>query len=112
MDQYTEEQKIGLVDCCPTKVYGYNENTQSVFINDAQACIFCRECLYTLEEYRKKPEDKLGVEVKHSSDKFYFTLEATGSLTAKEIVTAAFRQLSEKITRVQKLLPKYLQADI
>jgi ferredoxin-like protein FixX len=111
LNQYSEEQKNTLVDSCPTKVYGYNENTQSVFINDAQACIFCKECLFTTEEMRKNPEDKLGVDVKHSADKFYFTVETTGSLTAKEVVMTAVKQLSEKITRIQKLLPKYLQSD-
>jgi ferredoxin len=112
LDQYTEEQKIALVDSCPTKVYTYNENTQSVYINDALACIFCKECIFTTEEFRKKPEDKLGVEVKHSTDKFYFIVETTGSCTAKEVVSESMRQLSEKITRIQKLLPKYLSGDM
>ncbi len=108
MDQYSEEQKVALVDCCPTNVFAYNENTQAIYINDSQACIFCKECIYTTEEFRKKPEDELGVQVKHSADKFYFTVETTGALLAKEVVGEALRQLSEKITRIQKLLPKYL----
>lgn len=56
MDQYTEEQKNKLVECCPQQVFEFNETGSTVVIRDAQACIFCKECIYTLEDFRRKPE--------------------------------------------------------
>ena len=37
------------------------------------------------------------IQVKHSSDKFYFTVETTGALKPTEVVRDAIRQLAEKI---------------
>lgn len=105
MDQYTEEQKEALEDCCPTQVFAYDENTKTVAVVNPSACIFCKECLYTTEDFRKKPEDKLAVAVKHSKDKFIFTVETTGALTAKEVVKDALAQLNHKLTRLQEIIP-------
>lgn len=106
LDQYTEEQKVALVNCCPQDVYAYDETSNTVQIADAAACIFCKECIFTTEEFRSKPEDKLGVVIQHSPNKFYFTIETTGAMTAVEVVKEAFNQLMEKITRLQKSLAK------
>ena len=105
MDQYTEEQKAGLVECCPSEVFSMDENSGAVVIANASACIFCKECIYTLEEFRKAPEDKLAVEIKHSPDRFTFTVETNGALWAKEVVKAAFQVLEEKLTRLKKSIP-------
>jgi hypothetical protein len=86
LDQYTEEQKLSLVDCCPTKVFEFDEYTQSVMVKNPSSCIFCKECVYTIEDFRRQPEDKLAVEVKHSADKFSFTVETTGALLPKEVI--------------------------
>ncbi|KAJ1438551.1 DNA-directed RNA polymerase [Ochromonadaceae sp. CCMP2298] len=63
LDQYSEEQKRALVDCCPTTVFEYVESTQVVVVVAEEKCIFCKECLFTTEEFRKEPEDKLSVQV-------------------------------------------------
>jgi hypothetical protein len=63
LDQYSEEQKEALEDCCPTQVFEYDENTKTVSVKNPSACIFCKECLFTTEDFRKKPEDKLAVQV-------------------------------------------------
>lgn len=109
LDQYTEEQKFTLVECCPSRVFDYDDSTASVVISNASACIFCRECLYLLEDYRRNPEDKLGVDMKHSSDKFTFTVETTGALTAKEVVKEAFLQLTNKVIRTQNSVSRLNQ---
>jgi len=54
--------------------------------------------------YRKSPEDKLAVDILHSSDKFLFTVETTGALTAREVVKDAITVLTEKITNLQQLV--------
>lgn len=105
LDQFTEEQKLQLVDCCPTQVFEFQENTQTVTVQNPSACIFCKECIYTLEEFRKQPEDDLAVNVQHSEEKFIFTVEATGALTAREVIEDALNVLAAKISKLQNLLP-------
>lgn len=106
LDQYTEEQKQAVVDCCPQEVFAYDTTTRAVTVKDAAACIFCKECIFTLEEFKKKPEDDLGVSIQHSSNKFYFTVETNGSMTATEVVREAIKQLQNKLGRLQKSLQK------
>jgi hypothetical protein len=102
LDQYSEEQKKGLVDCCPQAVFGYDNITKTVKIQNADSCIFCKECIYTTEEYRKAPEDHLAVSIKHSSDKFTFTVETTGSMKPQEVVKVAIEELLLKVQKFQK----------
>jgi len=106
LDEYTAEQKRILVDCCPTAVFQQDEMTGVVTIRDAADCIFCKECIYTLEDFRQNAEDKLAVEINHCPDRFTFTVESTGALQAKDIVRNALSALNEKIMRLQKACPK------
>jgi DNA-directed RNA polymerase II subunit RPB3 len=101
LNEFHEDEKKLLVASCPKGVFEYDETSQTVFISRAADCIFCRECIYTLEEIRKRPEDPLAVSVKHSQDKFIFTVETTGSLKAKEVVRMALQELSAKINRLK-----------
>lgn len=91
------------MESCPTNVFEFDPSTDSgaVLISREAECIFCRECTYLMEDFRLKPEDPLGVSVQHSSDKFTFTVETNGSLQAKEVVTLALRELTEKLGRLQ-----------
>ena len=59
---------------------------------------------YIIIKYRKSPEDKVAVDILHSSDKFLFTVETTGALTAREVVKDAITVLTEKITNLQQLV--------
>ena len=112
MDDYTNAQRVALVESCPKEVFeleDYNTNTNSATSRPNQVllvrpteCIFCRECLYLLEEYRKNPEDNLGVEIKHSNTKFTFTVETTGALLAKEVVRDSLSILALKINSIYK----------
>ena len=101
LNDFSEEQKLNLVASCPTAVFAYDESINNVVITKSDACIFCKECEYLAEDYRKVPEDPLAVEVKHSPNKFYFTVETTGALTPKEVLRESFRQLAEKIKRLK-----------
>ena len=83
-------------------MFKYDENIGTVTIVDASLCIFCKECTYLCEEYRKHPEDNLAVEVKHSTNKFTFTVETNGSLSAKDVVKSALQELQEKIQTLQR----------
>ncbi len=100
------------MDCCPTQVFDYDENTSSVVIRNPASCIFCKECVFTTEEFRRAPEDHLSVQIQHCPDRFTFTVETTGALAAKEVVKDALSQLTEKITRLQKLIPRLQQNEL
>jgi len=43
--------------------------------------------------------------VKHSKEKFIFTVETTGALSAKDVVKDALAQLNAKFSRLQAILP-------
>lgn len=105
LNQYSDEQKIGLVNSCPTKVFSFDDGSRSVFIEkgDEAKCIFCKECLYTLEEFRQSPEDSLGVSVTHSANKFTFTVETTGALLASEVVSDALDVLLIRLAKLAEL---------
>jgi hypothetical protein len=96
---------VTLVDCCPSKVFDRDAFTGAVLVVNATDCIFCKECIYTIEEFRKRPEDKLAVEVIHSPDKFTFVVETNGSLHAKDVVKDALSILHQKITRMKVIIP-------
>lgn len=69
-------------------------------------CIFCKECLFLLEDFRRRPEDPLAVSVEHCYERFTFTVETTGSLRAKDVVRSALKELTEKINRIKTSLHK------
>ena len=100
LDQYSEEQKLGLKNCCPQEVFDIEDSTKLLFVDKPEQCIFCKECIFTAEDYRKTPESKLAVEIKHSPDKFYFTVETTGAVLAKEVVKDALRVLTAKLQKL------------
>jgi len=102
LDDYTQEQKEELVNCCPTNVFEIDDATGKVSIARANDCIFCKECIFTAEEHRVVPEDALGVSVEHSEEKFTFTVETTGAMEAKEVVLDALEVLEQKIMKLQK----------
>lgn len=109
LNQYSETQKRGLVSSCPTRVFKFDEDAETVVVDNPSECIFCKECIYTLEDYRVRPEDSLAVEVKHSADRFVLTVETTGALLAREVVLNALAELSEKIRRIQGAIPSALK---
>lgn len=89
------------MESCPTGVFTYDDATGAVTIANASECIFCRECTYLLEDFRRNPEDNLGVEVQHSPNKFTFTVESTGALFGEDVVKSALRVLFDKLKRLQ-----------
>lgn len=93
-------------------MFEHDETTGAVKIRKAEDCIFCRECIYTLEDFRRSPEDALAVEVLHSATKFTFSVETTGALFAKDVVKDALERLREKLTVVGTLLNTSLDSTL
>lgn len=63
------------------------------------ACLFANHPYLSLLSH-------LFLQVKHSKEKFIFTVETTGALHAKEVVKDALAQLNAKIFRLQEILPE------
>jgi hypothetical protein len=103
LNDYTADEKQQVVESCPTSVFEFDPTTTggAVLISREAECIFCRECTYLMEDFRRRPEDPLGVSVQHSADKFTFTVETNGALLAKDVVKLALRELGEKLGRLQ-----------
>mmetsp|Transcript_18269 Transcript_18269/g.18344 ORF Transcript_18269/g.18344 Transcript_18269/m.18344 type:complete len:319 (+) Transcript_18269:71-1027(+) len=104
LNDYDSEEKQLLVAKCPTGVFTYDENLDTVVVSNPVECIFCKECLFYSEEVRearKHHEANLVVDINHSKDKFYFTVETTGSLTAEQVVLSALKELDAKLRRIQ-----------
>lgn len=62
-----------------------------------------------MEDFRKTPEDDLGVTVLHSADKFTFTVETNGSLLARDVVMLALRELKQKLGRLHEAVVPLLK---
>lgn len=93
---------------CPTRVFDLDDNNR-VVLQRPSDCMFCRECTYLLEDFRRLPEDGLGITVQHSNNHFYFSVETTGALTAEEVVKESLIRLKEKVKFIVsqvKLLPR------
>ena len=81
---------------CPRKVFGFNQLTQSVEIEDSSKCNLCNECfLYA----RTLGLDKKAVHLAEQDNHFNFVVESTGALEPVEIVKKAFAILKSKIER-------------
>jgi DNA-directed RNA polymerase alpha subunit len=86
-------------------VFGLDDTTKSVVVLNPNDCIFCKECIYTTEDYiitpgSRFPESKLAVDIKHNPDKFKFTVETTGALTSTEVIRDALKVLSDKLQKL------------
>jgi len=98
MDELTEEQKKEFVQSCPTKVYGYSEDTKKVEVEDASRCMYCMECKKKAEEWDKG--DLVSIQAKQ--DRFIFTVETTGSLRPEEVVIQALNVLKLKLNNLSQ----------
>jgi len=94
MEECTLEQKQSFVNSCPTKVYGYNKQTDQVSVERPLDCTFCEEC-----QYRAEDMDAADlVSITNKKDNFIFTVETNGALKPEEIVLNAIQILKEKLT--------------
>ncbi len=95
-----EEQKKTFIKSCPTKVYSYNTDHDTIDIEDVSRCTYCGECEKKAIEYE---QPKL-VNIKQSEDTFIFNIETTGSLTASNVLYKAINILQLKLEMLQQLM--------
>ncbi len=73
-------------------------------VKDRTACMYCDECSYLAESLKARAEDDPVVKVKPSNDRFLFTVETNGSLTAEEVVTRSLEVLRGKLQTLRNEL--------
>ena len=101
LSDFNEDDLRQIEESCPVSVFKYDDNIQSLLLDNPSNCMFCKECIHVSQDLRKKPEDPLAVEIIHSEDKFRFTVETIGSLTPKEVVEDALEVLELKIKKIK-----------
>jgi len=91
----TAEQRKEFVDRCPRKVYKYNDQKDIVEIENASECTLCIEC----SRYTDKLKLERAVHIGENDNKFFFTVESTGSLPPDDIVRKALEILKTKVAK-------------
>jgi DNA-directed RNA polymerase II subunit RPB3 len=97
MNKLDESQKKAFVESCPTKVYGYDEHSRTVAVEDASKCMYCQECVRQAEEFRQPQL----VSIAPVPGRFIFSVEGTGALNVDQVVMTAIDVLARKLTLIE-----------
>lgn len=79
-----------LLTVCPTKVFAEKEG--KVVVEREDECILCEECMRVCK----------GVKVSNVQNKFFLTLESTGSMKPERILIEAANSLIRKLNEFEK----------
>ena len=96
----TMEQKQELVDVCPDRILEIDDVTGTIkpVENYWDISTFTEDLKNHQDSLKKRKEDDDFVTIQHSTDRFIFTVESTGSMDADEIVMSALRVLKDRLT--------------
>ena len=96
----TMEQKQELIDVCPDRILELDDVTGSIkpVDNYWDIATFTEDLKFHQDSLKKRKEDDDFVKIEHSTDKFIFNVETTGSMDADEIVMSALRVLKDRLT--------------
>jgi len=94
---FTPKLKRDFANSCPSKVYEYSEQNNTVRVANPENCTFCQECVYKAIDM-KCPD---LVSVTQKKDHFIFTVETNGTLRPEEIVLCALGVLKDKLTDLE-----------
>jgi DNA-directed RNA polymerase alpha subunit len=101
IDAYmNEDEKYRFVQQCPRNVYNYNETTNSIDIEDLNACNFCRECtrpLHTESTQKAIQFCTLG----RVEDEHVLTFEIDGSLSPFRIMDDALKKIEDQLQELE-----------
>lgn len=92
---------------CPRNVYEYDEKSQQVVVKNANACIYCKECLTTEAPFHDQPEALVVVRQKKSASggyDFNFIVESTGVLPVMQLIYDAIEVMRKKLMVIQTVL--------
>jgi DNA-directed RNA polymerase II subunit RPB3 len=93
IEECTDAEKKQFVECCPTKVFSYDEHSHTVAIEDMTRCMYCQECIKKGESLERPNL----VAVAPKPNRFIFSVEGTQALNVDYIVLKAMEVLNGKI---------------
>jgi len=102
----TMEQKQELVDVCPDRILELDEVTGELReVEQAwDMATYTEDLDFAQKAMKKRPEDDDFVTVKHSKDRFIFSVETTGAIDADELLLAALRVLKKRLNDLAREL--------
>lgn len=86
------------IKACPQSILDIEDD--SVIVTDLTSCTFCRSC----EEACTKSNEKTLIAVSPSEDSFIFKLESYGNMPAKDLLSAAFMVIENKVKDLDQAL--------
>ena len=96
----SSENKRRIVNSCPTGVFAYNDELDTIEIEQASQCMYCNECTKTAEAL----EVPGTVTVRMSDNHFHFSVESAGQHPPEQIVQMALQALQNKLKTHSMLL--------
>jgi DNA-directed RNA polymerase II subunit RPB3 len=102
----TTEQKQELVNTCPDRILEFDEVTGSIRAVDNywDVATFTEDLDFAQRAMKKRPEDDDFVTIRHSTNKFIFTVEATGAMDADQVVLTALKVLKKRLNDLAREL--------
>lgn len=106
MASLTTEQKQQLVDTCPDRILQLDEVTGEIqpVENYWDIATYTEDLDFAQRAMKKRLEDEDFVTVRHSKDKFIFTVETTGAMDAEEVLLSALKILKKRLNDLAREL--------
>lgn len=106
MASLTTEQKQELVDVCPDRILELDEVTGEIRAveNYWDIATFTEDLEYAQRAMKKRPEDDDFITIRHSKDRFIFTIETTGAMDAEEVLLTALKVLKKRLNDLAREL--------
>jgi DNA-directed RNA polymerase II subunit RPB3 len=106
MSLLTMEQKQTLIDACPDRILELDELSGEVrpVANAWELATYTEDLDFAQRLLKKRPEDDDFVKIRHSTNKFIFSVESTGSMDADEILTGAMKVLKKRLNMIAREL--------
>lgn len=100
------EQKQTLIDACPDQILELDELSGEVRAveNAWEIATYTEDLDFAQRALKNRPEDDDFVKVRHSTNKFVFTVESTGAMDADEILTGAMKVLKKRLNNIAREL--------
>jgi DNA-directed RNA polymerase II subunit RPB3 len=106
MSTLSMEQKQTLIDTCPDRILELDELSGVVRAvkNAWEIATFTEDLHFVQRALKKRPEDEDFVKIRHSTNKFIFSVESTGSMDADEILMGSMKVLKKRLNNIAREL--------
>ncbi|CAM9451556.1 unnamed protein product [Chrysoparadoxa australica] len=108
-EKLTPSERESIVEVCPVKVYGIAPRTGALEVRNRRECMFCDECTSLAKALKERPEDEPVVKVTPREDRFIFSVETNGSISAEEVMLGALEAINNKLLTVRWVRMCYIR---